>query len=128
MQFMLLLIILPSFAFFGIESYLRMDSKVPPVAKVAGQTITQPEWDAAQARQVEPFRQVFGEQFNPAMLDNVHVDYYGTSMPLSQVSNISAPDPRTLQIQPWEKSMIHPIEKAIMAHKLRLYVTIGISF
>ncbi len=70
MQFMLLLIILPSFAFFGIESYLRMDSKVPPVAKVAGQTITQPEWDAAQARQVERFRQMFGEQFNPAMLDN----------------------------------------------------------
>ena len=70
MQFLLLLIIFPSFAFFGIESYLRMDSKEPPVAKVAGQTITQPEWDAAQARQVERFKQVFGEQFNPAMLDN----------------------------------------------------------
>lgn len=70
MQFLLLLIIFPSFAFFGIESYLRMDSKEAPVAKVAGQTITQPEWDAAQARQVERFRQVFGEQFNPAMLDN----------------------------------------------------------
>ena len=70
MQFLLLLIIFPSFAFFGIESYLRMDAKESPVAKVAGQTITQPEWDAAQARQVERFRQVFGEQFNPAMLDN----------------------------------------------------------
>nr|NDG09047.1 peptidylprolyl isomerase [Oxalobacteraceae bacterium] len=70
MQFLLLLIILPSFAFFGIESYLRMDSNEPPVAKVAGQSITQREWEAAQARQVERFRQVFGEQFNPAMLDN----------------------------------------------------------
>lgn len=70
MQFLLLLIIFPSFAFFGVESYLRMSDKEPPVAKVAGQTITQSEWDAAQARQVERFRQVFGEQFNPAMLDS----------------------------------------------------------
>ena len=70
MQFLLLLIILPSFAFFGIESYLRMDGNEPPVAKVAGQSITQREWEAAQERQVERFRQVFGEQFNPAMLDN----------------------------------------------------------
>ncbi len=69
MQFLLLLIIFPSFAFFGIESYLSMGDKEPPVAKVGGQTITQREWEAAQARQVERFRQVFGEQFNPAMLD-----------------------------------------------------------
>ena len=70
MQFLLLLIIFPSFAFFGIESYLSMGDKEPPVAKVAGQTITQREWEAAQARQAERFRQVFGEQFNPAMLES----------------------------------------------------------
>lgn len=50
---------------------------------------------------------------NPTMLDSIHVDYYGSSTPLSQVANISTPDARTLQIQPWEKNMITPIEKAI---------------
>jgi len=55
---------------------------------------------------------------NPAMLDNVHVDYYGVNTPLTQVANISVPDAKTLMIQPWEKSMIAPIEKAIMAANL----------
>lgn len=69
MQFLLLLIIFPSFAFLGLESYTRMSDREPPVAKVAGQPITQREWDAAQNRQMERFRQMFGEQFNPAMFD-----------------------------------------------------------
>jgi ribosome recycling factor len=55
---------------------------------------------------------------NPSMLDGVHVDYYGTNMPLSQVSNISVPDARTLMIQPWEKAMVSPIEKAVLAANL----------
>src|SRR3954468_860816 len=55
---------------------------------------------------------------NPSMVDSVHVDYYGTMMPLSQVSNINSVDARTLTIQPWEKSMLVPIEKAIMAANL----------
>lgn len=69
MQFLLLLIIFPSFAFFGLESYTRMSDRDPAVAKVAGQEITQREWDAAQARQLERMKQMFGEQFNPAMFD-----------------------------------------------------------
>ncbi|GAP70026.1 ribosome recycling factor [Bacteroidales bacterium 6E] len=55
---------------------------------------------------------------NPAMIDSVHVEYYGSLVPLSQVSNISTPDPRTIAIQPWEKKMIPVIEKAIMAANL----------
>jgi ribosome recycling factor len=55
---------------------------------------------------------------NPAMLENVHADYYGTNTPLNQIANISAPDARTLNIQPWEKSMLVPIEKAIMLANL----------
>jgi ribosome recycling factor len=50
---------------------------------------------------------------NPGMLDSIYVDYYGSSTPLSQIANISTPDARTLAIQPWEKNMITPIEKAI---------------
>lgn len=69
MQFLLLLIIFPSFAFFGLESYTRMSGSDPAVAKVAGQEISQREWDAAQARQLERLQQMFGEQFNAAMFD-----------------------------------------------------------
>ena len=50
----------------------------------------------------------------PQMLGSVFVDYYGSQTPLSQVSNVSVPDARTITIQPYEKSMLHPIEKAIM--------------
>ena len=48
------------------------------------------------------------------MLDGIMVDYYGSMTPLNQVSNISTPDARTIAIQPWEKTMINPIEKAIL--------------
>lgn len=52
---------------------------------------------------------------NPNMLDGIHVDYYGTSTPLSQVANINTPDPKSIIIQPWEKKIIGEIEKAILA-------------
>ena len=52
------------------------------------------------------------------MFDGIMVDYYGSPTPLSQVSSINVPDARTLAIQPWEKTMIEPIEKAILAANL----------
>ena len=52
---------------------------------------------------------------NPHVLDKIKVDYYGTPTPLQQVGNISVPEPRMLQIAPWEKSLIRAIEKAIMS-------------
>ncbi len=55
---------------------------------------------------------------SPTMLDGVHVEYYGSLVPLSQVSNVSTPDARTIAIQPWEKKLISEIEKAIMAANL----------
>jgi ribosome recycling factor len=51
---------------------------------------------------------------NPNMLNGVMVDYYGSMTPLAQVANLSVPDPRTIAIQPWERTMISPIEKAIL--------------
>lgn len=51
---------------------------------------------------------------NPAVFNPVMVDYYGTPTPLSQVASITAPDAKTLAIQPWEKNLIPKIEKAIM--------------
>lgn len=55
---------------------------------------------------------------NPHLLDGITVDYYGVVTPLNQVANISTPDPKTIAIQPWEKNMIGPVEKAIMASNL----------
>ena len=55
---------------------------------------------------------------NPSMLSGLSVDYYGTDTPLSQVANIGTSDARTIVIQPWEKAMIAPIEKAIMVANL----------
>jgi ribosome recycling factor len=51
---------------------------------------------------------------NPQMLDGIVVDYYGTPTPIAQIGNISAMDARTLTIQPWEKNMLQPIERAII--------------
>ncbi|BFP40183.1 ribosome recycling factor [Flavobacteriaceae bacterium GF1] len=55
---------------------------------------------------------------SPAMLSTVMVEYYGSQSPLSQVANINTPDARTISVQPWEKSMIPEIEKAIMNSNL----------
>ncbi len=52
---------------------------------------------------------------NPSMLDGIMVDYYGNPTQLNQVANISVLDARTISIQPWEKSMLQPIERGIMA-------------
>ncbi|MEE9363865.1 MAG: ribosome recycling factor [Cellulophaga sp.] len=55
---------------------------------------------------------------SPVMLSSVMVDYYGSSTPLAQVANVNTPDARTITVQPWEKSLIQEIEKAIMNSNL----------
>lgn len=55
---------------------------------------------------------------NPTMLDRIEVEYYGSMVPISQVANVSAPEPRILLIQPWEKSSLKAIEKAILKSDL----------
>jgi ribosome recycling factor len=57
---------------------------------------------------------------NPNVLNKLTVDYYGIPTPIQQVANISVPEPRMIQIQPWEKSLIKEIEKAIMKSDLGL--------
>ena len=57
---------------------------------------------------------------NPALLDAVHVEYYGSMVPLSQVANVSTLDARTLSVQPWEKGLAQKIEKAIRDSDLGL--------
>jgi ribosome recycling factor len=57
---------------------------------------------------------------NPALLDTIHVDYYGSMVPLSQVANVSLMDSRTISVQPWEKGLGPKIEKAIRESDLGL--------
>lgn len=60
---------------------------------------------------------------NPTMLDRIEVEYYGSMVPINQVANISAPEPRMLLIQPWEKSILKAIEKAILKSDLGINPT-----
>lgn len=57
---------------------------------------------------------------NPAMLDGVMVEYYGSMVPLNQIANVNTPDARTLVIQPWEKNKLQDIERAIINSNLGL--------
>lgn len=59
----------------------------------------------------------------PALLDGIRIDYYGTPTPLKQAANISAPEPRLLVVQPWERSMLAEIERAIIKSDLGLNPT-----
>ena len=60
---------------------------------------------------------------NPHVLDKIKVDYYGSPTPLQQVGNISVPEPRMIVIQPWERSLLKPIEKAIQVSDLGINPT-----
>ncbi len=64
------------------------------------------------------FQKIRAGKANPSMLDDVMVDYYGNPTPLNQVGNVNTPDAKLIVVQPWEKNMIGPIEKAILAANL----------
>ncbi|MDP3463607.1 MAG: ribosome recycling factor [Bacteroidales bacterium] len=64
------------------------------------------------------FQKIRAGKANPGMLNGVMVDYYGSHVPIEQTANINTPDPRQIIVQPYDKSSIHAIEKAIMAANL----------
>lgn len=70
--------------------------------------------DSAIAHLEKMFLKIRAGKASPVMLSSVMVEYYGSPTPLSQVANVNTPDARTLSVQPWEKNMLHEIEKAIM--------------
>lgn len=76
--------------------------------------------DKAVAAMESDFATIRAGRANPAILDKVTVDYYGTPTPLNQVGTVSVPDPRQLLIQPWDASILRDIEKAILASDLGL--------
>lgn len=75
-------------------------------------------------RAVEALRREFGGvrtgKAAPALLDSVRVEAYGSAVPLNQVATVSAPEPRLLVVQPWDRAMLGPIEKGIMTSDLGL--------
>ena len=75
---------------------------------------TQESMTGSIAHLEKEFLNIRAGKASPAMLGSVFVDYYGSATPLSQVANINVPDARTITVQPWEKNMLQPIEKAIM--------------
>ncbi len=79
---------------------------------------TKESMEAAIQHLDKAFMKIRAGKASPVMLSTVMIDYYGTSTPLSQVSNINTPDPRTLTVQPWEKSLLGEIEKAIINSNL----------
>ncbi|MDX6745189.1 ribosome recycling factor [Polaribacter sp. PL03] len=79
---------------------------------------TKEAMDSAIAHLEKELRAIRAGKATPAMLANVMVDYYGSQTPLGQVANVSTPDPRTISVQPWEKNMLQPIEKAIQIANL----------
>ena len=75
-------------------------------------------------KSIESFKQALSKirtgRAHPSLLDHVKIDYYGSDVPLSQVANITVEDSRTLVVNPWEKSMVQAVEKAIMKSDLGL--------
>lgn len=71
----------------------------------------------------EEFSGIRAGRANPHILDKLKVDYYGTPTAIQQVANVSVPEPRMIQIQPWEGSMVKEIEKAILVSDLGLNPT-----
>lgn len=72
---------------------------------------------------VEEFGGIRAGRANPHVLDKLRVDYYGTPTAIQQVANVSVPEPRMIQIQPWEASMVKEIEKAILTSDLGINPT-----
>jgi len=68
--------------------------------------------NSALAHLEKELRTIRAGKATPAMLGNVKVNYYDALTPLSQIANVSTPDPRTISVQPWEKNMLQEIEKS----------------
>lgn len=80
--------------------------------------------DSRMQKSIESLKQALSKirtgRAHPTLLDHLMVDYYGSDVPIKQVANITAEDYRTLAVTPWEKTMVGPIEKAIMKSDLGL--------
>ena len=91
-----------------------MDSRLNPFQDKMEKTLNNLE---------EEYAGIRAGRANPHILDKLRVDYYGTPSPIQSVANVSVPEPRMIQIQPWEASMVKEIEKAILTSDLGINPT-----
>lgn len=91
-----------------------MDERLAAFENKMGKTLSNLEDDFAGIR---------AGRANPHVLDKLRVDYYGTPTPIQSVANVNVPEPRMIQIQPWEASMVRAIEKAILTSDLGINPT-----
>ena len=91
-----------------------MDSRLNPFQDKMEKTLNNLE---------EEYAGIRAGRANPHILDKLRVDYYGTPSPIQSVANVSVPEPRMIQIQPWEASMVKEIEKAINCSDIRINPT-----
>ena len=91
-----------------------MDSRLNPFQDKMEKTLNNLE---------EEYAGIRAGRANPHILDKLRVDYYGTPSPIQSVANVSVPEPRMIQIQPWEKSMVKEIEKAILTSDIGINPT-----
>ena len=91
-----------------------MDSRLNPFQDKMEKTLNNLE---------EEYAGIRAGRANPHILDKLRVDYYGTPSPIQSVANVSVPEPRMIQIQPWEMSLLKDIEKAILVSDLGLNPT-----
>ena len=91
-----------------------MDSRLNPFQDKMEKTLNNLE---------EEYAGIRAGRANPHILDKLRVDYYGTPSPIQSVANVSVPEPRMIQIQPWEASMVKEIEKVIMTSDLGIIPT-----
>lgn len=85
--------------------------------------IFQDKMEKSLANLNEEFAGIRAGRANPHVLDKLRVDYYGTPSPIQSVANVSVPEPRMIQIQPWEASLVKEIEKAILTSDLGINPT-----
>lgn len=85
--------------------------------------VFQEKMEKSLANLEEEFAGIRAGRANPHVLDKLRVDYYGTPSPIQSVANVSVPEPRMIQIQPWEASMVKEIEKAILSSDLGITPT-----
>lgn len=88
-----------------------MDARLQPYEEKMSKTLGNLE---------EEYSSIRAGRANPHLLDKLRVDYYGSPTPIQSVANVNVPEPRMIQIQPWEPSMVREIEKAIIGSDLGL--------
>ena len=109
-----------SFCWYKLKLFIIFVGNFIPMSELIKKQVTDAR--TAMERAIEhcdnELNKIRAGKASPSMLDDIYVDYYGSPTPLNQVGSVNTPDARTIVVQPWEKSLLSAIEKAIMEANL----------